>query len=238
MSVSIAFLPIALAMRIVMGKENFENWVRAQQTRIPSAFKTEAELFRIVKKAGYDTVKFGSSIKTHIAGEKAFFFWEFVDGQWVAVFSKHEDQAILRACMSAIETAAGFRVFAENSETVSAMSAQFPTNFRDGKILIDALREFGGRPKKRVDGSISCKIEESELLFTQLGDSPFSVEVRGAPNLEQVYLYMSDIDDDYKRCVQTAVYEKVKTRAAEKNLVLETEEVLPDKTIVMTLRIY
>ncbi len=54
---------------------------------------------------------------------------------------------------------------------------------------------------------------------------------------DQVYRYMSEIDDDYKRCVQTAVYEKVKARAAEKNMVVENEEVLPDRTILMTLRV-
>lgn len=86
MSVCIALLPVALAIRIVMGKENFENWVRAQQVRVPTSFKTELELARAVKKAGYDAIKFGSSIKTHIDGEKNFFFWELVDGKWIAIF--------------------------------------------------------------------------------------------------------------------------------------------------------
>lgn len=237
MSVSIALLPVALAMRIVMGKENFENWVKAQQVRVPSSFKTELELSRAVKKAGYDTIKFGASIKTHIDGENTFFFWEFVDGKWVAVFSKHHDQAILNRFMSSVESIAGFKVFGELASASATISAQFPTNFRDGATLIDALKEFGAHPTKRLDGSITCKIEHSELLFTQHGDSPFMVEVKNSPSLEQVYRYMSDIDDDYKRCVQTAVYEKVKARAADKNLVVEAEEVLPDKTILMTLRV-
>lgn len=238
MSVSIALLPVALAMRIVMGKDNFENWVKAQQVRVPSSFKTELELSRAVKKAGYDAVKFGASIKTHIDGENVFFFWEFVDGKWIAIFSKHHEQAILNKFMSSVESAAGFKIFGEQANTAAVVSTQFPTNFRDGTMLIDALKEFGAHPTKRSDGSITCKIEHSELLFTQLGDSPFMVEVKNSPSLEQVYRYMSDIDDDYKRCVQTAVYEKVKARAAEKDMVIEGEEVLPDKTILMTLRVH
>jgi len=63
------------------------------------------------------------------------------------------------------------------------------------------------------------------------------VEVKNSPNLDEVYRYMSDIDDDYKRCVQTAVYEKVKARAAERDMVVESEEVLQDKTILITLRV-
>jgi hypothetical protein len=237
MSVSIALLPVALAMRIVMGKNNFENWVKAQQVRVPSSFKTELELSRAVKKAGYDAVKFGGAIKTHIDGEKLFFFWEFVDGKWIAVFSKHHDQAILNRFMSGVESVAGKKIFGELANTTTVASAQFPTNFRDGTMLIDALKEFGARPTKRSDGSIKCKIEHSDLLFTQVGDSPFMVEIKNSPSLEQVYRYMSDIDDDYKRCVQTAVYEKIKARAAEKDMVVDSEEVLPDKTIVMTLRV-
>jgi hypothetical protein len=237
-SVSIALLPVALAIRIVMGKDNFENWVKAQQVRVPSSFKTELELARAVKRAGYDAVKFGASIKTHIDGENTFFFWEFVDGKWIAIFSKrYYGQPILNKFMSSVESAAGFKIFGELANTAAEISTQFPTNFRDGAMLIDALKEFGAHPTKRSDGSITCKIKHSELLFTQLGDSPFMVEVKNSPNLEQVYRYMSDIDDDYKRCVQTAVYEKVKVRAAERDLVIEGEEVLPDKTILITLRV-
>jgi hypothetical protein len=52
MSVCIALLPVALAMRVVMGKKNFENWVNAQQIKVPSNFTTELELTRTVKKGG------------------------------------------------------------------------------------------------------------------------------------------------------------------------------------------
>ena len=237
MSVCIALLPVALAIRIVMGKENFENWVRAQQVRVPSSFKTELELVRAVKKAGYDAIKFGASIKTHIDGENNFFFWELVDGKWIAIFSKNDDQKILEKFMSDVESIVGSKVFGEQANTSPQTSAQFPTNFRDGKMLIDALREFGAQPTTRSDGSIICKIEHSTLLFTQTGKSPFTVEVKNTPKLEQVYQYMSDIDEDYKRCVQTAIYEKVKARAVERNMAVESEEVLPDRTILMTLRI-
>ena len=237
MSVSIALLPVALAMRIVMGKENFENWVRAQQVRVTSCFETELDLCRAVKKAGYDAIKFGASIKTHIDGENAFFFWELVEGKWIAIFSKHIDQTHLTKFMSDVEAETGFKVF-DNLEHASATaSSQYPTNFRDETMLIDALKEFGTHPTKRSDGSIFCRIEKSELLFTKMGDSPFMVEIKNSPSIEQVYRYMSDIDDDYKRCVQTAVYEKVKARAADNNFIVETEEVLEDKTILMTLRV-
>jgi len=237
MSVCIALLPVALAMRIVMGKENFANWVKGQQVRVPSSFTTELELTRTVKKAGYDAIKFGASIKTHFDGEKSFFFWELVDGKWVAIFSKNEDQAMLDRFKSKLESVAGRQIFGVITPVAVTVSAQFPTNFRDRDLLMKALTEFGARPTKRSNGSVLCKIENTALMFTQLGNAPYMVEVKNGPNLEQVYQYMADIDDDYKRCVQTAVYEKVKARAAERNMTIESEEVLPDKTILMTLRV-
>ena len=237
MSVCIALLPVALAMRIIMGKKNFENWVNAQQVRVPSNFTTELELTRTVKKAGYDAIKFGSSIKTHIDGEKSFIFWELVDGKWVAIFSKNQDQTVLDRFKSMVESVADLQVFGDIPPVAVTQSAQFPTNFRDGDLLMKALTEFGARHVKRSNGSVLCMIENTALTFTQMGNSPYMVGVKNGPNLEQIYHYMADIDDDYKRCVQTAVYEKVKARAAERDMTIESEEVLPDKTILITLRV-
>ena len=237
MSVCIALLPVALAMRIVMGKENFENWVKAQQVRVPSNFTTELELTRTLKKAGYDAIKFGSSIKTHIDGESSFFFWELVDDKWVAIFAKNQDQAALDRFKSMLESVADRRVFGDIPLIAVPVPAQFPTNFHDGDLLMKALIEFGAKPIKQNNGSVRCKIENTELMFTQVGNSPYMVEVENSPNLERVYQYMADIDDDYKRCVQTAVYEKVKARATEHDMLIESEEVLPDKTILITLRV-
>jgi hypothetical protein len=236
MSVSIALLPIALALRIVMGKENFENWAKSQQQTVLTSFSTELELTRAVKKAGYDVIKFGTSLKTHLDGEKTFFFWECVAGRWQANFSKSHDQAMLNRFIADVEKVMGTKVFGEQDK-IKALATQFPTNFRDGALLIEALNEFGAKPIKKSNGDIVCKIDNSELLFKQDGDSPFTVEIKNSPQLEEVYRYLSDIDDDYKRCVQTAVYEKVMARAGERNLMVESEEVLADKTILVTLRV-
>ena len=237
MSICIALLPVALAMRIVMGKDNFENWVKAQQVRVPSNFTTELELTRTLKKAGYDAIKFGSSIKTHLDGEKSFLFWELMDDKWVAIFAKNQDQAALDHFKSMLESLADRRVFGDIPPVAVPVSAQFPTNFHDGDLLMKALIEFGAKPIKQNNGSVRCKIENTSMMFTRMGNSPYLVEVENGPNLEQVYQYLENIDDDYKRCVQTAVYEKVKARAAERDMLIESEEVLPDKTILITLRV-
>ncbi len=155
----------------------------------------------------------------------------------IAIFAKNQDQAVLDRFRSMLESVADRRVFGDLPPVAVPVSAQFPTNFHDGDLLMKALTEFGAKPIKRNNGSVRCKIENTALLFTQMGRSPYMVEVENGPSLEQVYQYMADIDDDYKRCVQTAVYEKVKARAAERDMLIESEEVLPDKTILITLRV-
>jgi len=236
MSVSIALLPVALAIRVVMGKDNFESWVESQQVRVPTNFESELDLAITVKKAGYDAIKYGSSIKTHLQGEQTFFFWEKVGNQWQAVFSKYHEQAILDQFVSDIELIAGKKVFSV-TDSFTENHVQYPTNFRDGTMLMEALLEFGAKPVRRKNGQIICTIENSTLLFTQTDEQPYQVEITNSPMLEDVYQYLSHIDEDYKRCVQTSVYEKLKSRAEEKNMIIEQEEILEDNSIVITLNV-
>ncbi|GHU28063.1 hypothetical protein AGMMS50256_09330 [Betaproteobacteria bacterium] len=235
MSVSIALLPVALVMRLVMGKEGFDNFVKAQQWRIPTRFSSREDLSLAVKKAGFDVIAFGSFLKTHFQG-KNFMFWECVGGKWEAVFSISDDKEIIQSFLKKVGASADSQVLSAVTQTKLA-AASFPTNFRDGALLHTALHDFGANPVRNSDGSIRCKLGQSVLRFNRYGDQPFTVEISNAPSLEQVYQHLSDIDEDYKRCVQTAVYEKVKARADTQGLMLESEEVLEDRTILLTLRV-
>jgi hypothetical protein len=237
MSVSIALLPVALVMRLVMGKEGFENFVKSQEHRVKTDFSSEAELSHAVKKSGHDVIRFGNKLlKTHLRGETDFFFWEMVDGRWEAIFSIHDDPEMLRLFMERVEQAAGRGVFHQGAVRATA-PMRFPTNFTDAKLLLEALRDFGANPAQTNAGGIVCRVGKSELCFTQRDGQAFSVEISDAPDLEQIYQHLADIDEDYKRCVQTAVYEKVKARAESQGLMMESEEVLEDRTILMTLRV-
>lgn len=236
MSVSLVLLPVALALRVVMGKEGFEQWVAAQAIRITSSFANELELARAVKKAGFDAVRFGSSIKTHLDGERAFFFWERVNGKWVAVFAK-QHASLIPNFIAKLEAAAGPSVFPEAGVETTSEDANYPTNFTDAEMLCRALVDLGADPVRRADGTIACRIEGARLIFACEAGRPFTVAVQGATNVEQAYRYLSDLDGDYKRAVQTSVYERVKSEAASRDMLVASEEVLPDRSIVLTLRL-
>lgn len=244
MSVSLVLIPIALTLRVVMGKKNFNNWAESMQLKVPTIFKNELELVQTVRKAGYDAEKWGGSFKTHLDGEQTYFFWEQIDGIWTAVFGKSDSQQEVERFMAEINRVAEREIFGTGASlpladmTVQQVEAAptFPTNFRDGELLFRTLKELGINPV-RHGSEIACKVEDSVLTFRQSGDGPYHVEIRNAPDLEKVFFYLSDVDDDYKRLLQSIVYEKLKERAAERSMTVESEEVLEDNSIVLTLNI-
>lgn len=125
----------------------------------------------------------------------------------------------------------------EHGASPQDASVRFSTSFTDANLLLKALRDFGTQPVQTDVGDIFCRIGESELRFAQQDGQAFFVEIQGAPSTEEVSRHLVHLNEDYRRCVQTAVYEKVKTRAESQGMTLENEEVLEDKTILMTLRI-
>ncbi|OCA87834.1 hypothetical protein A8F94_08310 [Bacillus sp. FJAT-27225] len=243
MSVSLALIPLALTLRVVMGKDKFNNWVESAQLKVPTTFENELDLVRTVRMAGYDAEKWGGSIKTHLDGEKQFFFWELVEGKWHAIFSKHDPMPLLEGFMKDLELKSNRKLFVTAIKDIEAQVTEdavkvFPTNFVDGDLLTKTLREFGVNPYRKDNGEIVCTVQGTPMTFRQTSaDTPFTVELRNPPDMHEVFMYMSDIDEEYKRCLQSAVYEKLKQRAAAKNLSVESEEVLDDNSIVITLNI-
>jgi len=170
-SLCIALIPIALAMRVAMGKDNFEKWIASNEQRFLTNFKNERDLISTVEKAGYDTGKWGDSIKTHINGENEFLFWELVDDNWTAVFSKSCPEQDLRHFIEVIEKKSGRKLFNVQHPTqkTTQISAQtFPTNFRDGHLLLETLQETGINPTTHSNGQITCTISQCTLRFYQV----------------------------------------------------------------------
>jgi len=165
---------------------------------------------------------------------------------------------VVRRFMEDINRAAGRNVFVEataeqeraRSEATRSGAAReaartpavrtpsvFPTNFRDMELLHRTLKEFGVNPARR-EGTIECSVEGTRLVFRQHQEGgPIHVEVHNPPDMRKVFEYLSNLDDDYRRCLQAVVYERLKERAAEKNMTIESEEVLEDNSIVLTINV-
>lgn len=238
MSVSLVLLPIGLAMYAIMGKKNFDAWVDSMQTKVPTTLTDVAELSLCVRKAGYDAEPWGGMLKTHVKGESTFFFWQKINERWTAVFDKSFPQNDIKTLIRSVEAAAGRRVFewAEDSKRVNLLKVQmYPTNFRDREKLLRVLQDYALNPQQTENGEIVCPLGTGKLVFRQEGTQPFSVQVAQLPNLAEVFQHLGQINERYCQVIQADTCSKLKARLGETGMTLENEEVLPDKTIVLTI---
>lgn len=242
MSVSLVMLPVALAMRVVMGEEGFENWMRSTEERFTTEFQSQAELVRTVQGAGYDAEDWGGIIKTHIHGEEEFIWWQLEEGKWVAIFYKRQVPAISHPFMQALEARAGRAIFVRPEAAPAAVAQPatsiYPTNFRDGTLLMETLERFGVQARAQADGTITTTLGRSPVVFRPGGETgPYSVEIGNAPDLRGTFEQLSRVDEAYKQGVQGAALSTLRERIRGKNMKIEREEVLADRSVVLTLAI-
>jgi hypothetical protein len=254
MSISLWLVPVALAMRVVMGKERFDEWARSAQVRDRTTLTSERDLVRAVRKAGYDAVRFGGMLKTHLKGDARFVFWELEETRWVLVSGKYDARASILELARAVETAAGRPVFedahvagrdgqparveAEVSASAEAAVEVFPTNFRDGALLNDTLRRHGVMAVEEPGGVLSAAIGRSTLRFLPAeGGGPYRLEISNPGDLRALFQQVAVLDESYRRGVQETAYRTLKERIQAQNLVVEQEEVLEDRSIVITLNL-
>lgn len=239
MSVNFALIPIALALRVVMGKERFQNWVESLQLKIPTTFADAGDMVATVRGAGYDADKWGGSYKTHVDA-KLWFFWEQVDGVWTAVFGQADSRPAIFAFIKDVEAKAGRQVFewAESGQAPRVLPSQtFPTNFRDGELLRATLREYGLTEVFSRDGHMAWRMDGITLNFKQELDQPFMLEIRDVKDMRQIYPRLNVINEAYGRQVQMQAYTNLKSRIRDRGLTILSEEKTPDESIVLTLSI-
>ncbi|MDR1708882.1 MAG: hypothetical protein LBS70_04095, partial [Candidatus Accumulibacter sp.] len=118
-----------------------------------------------------------------------------------------------------------------------AETVRCPTSFTDEALLLETLHGLGAQPERTGTGDIVGRLGACELRFTRGNEPAFFVEISGAPSAGEIRRHLENLDEDYRRCVQAAVYEKIKARSESQGLTLESEEILEDKTILITLRV-
>lgn len=254
MSVSLALVPAVLLLRVAMGKNKFDNWVESSQIKMPTSFKDEKELVITVKKAGYDANKYGSLIKTHVNGEKQFFFWEKINGVWTAIFSKYDSEEMIRSFIFNLEKCAGKKLIYNSLQEISSVNEKpraiseippiprvnkevFPTNFIDKELLLKTLKDYCVSPIELSDGDIQCNVENCILTFRKEGEGNYDVEVKGTVSLKGAYEQLAIIDEEYKQNVQAYTYEKVVKKLKESSMHIENEEIMDDNSILLTINI-
>lgn len=239
MSVSLALVPVALALRFFMGKKRFDAWIESMQVKIPTTFKDENDLITTVRKSGYDADKWGGSYKTHIKGEEFFFFWELVNNRWTAIFGKSDNREDIKAFIRDLEAKAGRSLFEWEEEGIKPAVIQtrtFPTNFRDSEMLQKTLVDYGLSPAREKNGTLICKVSGMTLQFSQADTQPFSLEVINPLDMQHLYTNINKIDEMYGTNVQKATYDRLTSKIKDHGIIIQNEEIdEADQSMVITL---
>lgn len=245
MSVSLTLVPVALALRVVMGKEKFNEWTESHLNPQVTNFKSRKELTSTLHQAGYDSIPYGTSLKTHF-GKNNYFMWELRDGKWTALFSEYDAKEDCIELIKKLNETAGRNVFSENlthefavsSNVEVPESATFPTNFTDMSLLEHTLRIENIPFEVKDDGTIVSNIQSVTLTFKQFqSGGVIDLEVTHTENLQPVFKQMTVLDEAYRRQIQQHTYNHLMTHVEEKGFSVEEEMELPDESILITLKV-
>jgi hypothetical protein len=240
MSVSIALIPVTLAMRVVMGGKRFDEWVESMQIKIPTNFEDELDLVTTVKAAGYDCEPFFGAFKTHTQSSLDWFTWELVDGKWMAIFTTEDHKPLIAKMMRDLQTKAQRQIFHtdEIGKFEVVRTKTYPTNFSDGELLEQTLKQHGARVTRHPDGNLLAHFGSATFLhFNRTGDGPFMMEIPTKTEAQLAHSLVVRLDDTYREQVQKLTYQNLRQRIGTSDFSIESEEVLADKTIVITLNV-
>jgi hypothetical protein len=114
------------------------------------------------------------------------------------------------------------------------LTAQTFMNDRD--MLVSVLRDYGCEVET-ADDRILTSVEGARLSFVPGVEQNYEARFVGDMEHEKAEQILTDIQDMYLREVQNNSYNSCVKQADEKGYVLESEEIQPDNSIVLTYEI-
>lgn len=238
MSICLLAIPVALAMRVVMGEKKFDAWIESNTVRFATNFQSDADLVRTVKQAGFDADPWGKQYKTHI-DENLWFLWEYHENKWQANFSKSDDTDKIRRFFKTLQQRANRQILyvAPQTQRIEPKVEQsLPTIYTDGALLMGVLQKYGAQPTMVNEKEVSCVIDGVRMNFKQASpETPYEMTFVGKKDAREVYDTLRKLDEGYQGAVQERTYLAVKKKLEERRLNIEDEEILEDNSIVLTI---
>ena len=136
----------------------------------------------------------------------------------------------------AASAAASIGIFTAGSSCADLPCVE--TIFMDGDLLAKTMREHGLHVKTVSENEYTIETESGILhYFRASGDVPFMLEVTGVKDLQELLDSLDSLENEYGRNVQKFTYDKVMCSLAEHGMGIESEEVLEDDSILLTLNV-
>lgn len=113
-------------------------------------------------------------------------------------------------------------------------NVKLPTNYNDKELLIKTLYDFNAHGIKVKKDDIVCNVGEHKLRFVKENES-YMVSFSAIKNSEQLLEELRCLDSLYKVNLQEQVYKSTKEKLKQSGMMIESEEILEDNSIVLTV---
>lgn len=202
--------------------------------KIQTNIKPE-ELKPLLRKANY--LYYSGNSQTPLKNSDAVLNWGLKDGYYYAEFSGANNLAITKEAeilFNKMNKVAGrdLRFLNEQSTVVYT----YDTNYTDKAVLINTLTEHGAEEIEENDGEISCMLFGMEMIYyKKSSENSFTLDITKVSDKAECQDVIKDLNEEYALNIQEITYNKIKERLDKENMRLESETVLDDNSIVLTI---
>jgi hypothetical protein len=178
-------------------------------------------------------------MQTPLKNSNATLNWVLKDGYYNAEFSGNNNVAITKEAeiiFRKMNIAAGRDLRKIND--VSTTVYTYKTNYTEKGILLNTLTEHGAEEISEHGDEISCKLFGMEMVYYKKdGSEGYTLDITQITNLSECKDLINDLNEEYGLNIQEMTYNKIKERLDKENLRLESETVMEDNSIVLTIDI-
>ena len=123
----------------------------------------------------------------------------------------------------------------KNHQRYQTFCSQYKTIFTDENLLIKTLSEHGVEDIVNQDGKLYGTAGDIKLEFEKGKDGIYDMLITHKENEDMSIV--DELSDEYKLNVQEQSYMNIKQNLEKQNLSIETEEVMEDNSIMITVNL-
>lgn len=194
------------------------------------------ELKKLLQKAGYHF--YAANGHTPLRSSYVTLNWVEQNGTYVAEFSGSNNKEITREAeeiFKKLNIAAGRDLRLINDTTTTVYT--YNTNYTDKGVLLNTLYEHGAEEMVEEGDTVTCKLFGMEMKYYKQDSGAYALDITQISDKTQCEGVLDDLNQEYGMNLQEITYNKIKERLEQENLRLESETVLDDNSIVLTIEI-
>ncbi len=204
--------------------------------KIQTNIKPE-ELKTLLKAAKY--LYYEANAQTPLKSSNAVLNWSIKNGYCVAEFAGSNNAAIAKEAeiiFRKLNIAAGrdLRLINDSFTTVYT----YNTNYTDKGMLLNTLTEHGAEEISESGDEVSCKLFGMEMIYYKKdGSQAYTLDITQVSDKDACQDVINDLNEEYGLNIQEMTYNKIKERLEQENMRLESEAVMDDNSIVLTIEV-